>query len=79
MTVNMHEAKTNLSRLVESVENGTESRVYIARNGKPVACLVAVDPTPLGKRLGVARGQFTVPDSIDGENAAVRALFDEVD
>ena len=76
MTVNMHDAKTNLSRLVESVENGQESRVYIARNGKPVACLVAVNPTPEGRRLGVARDRFTVPESIDKCNEVVREIFE---
>ena len=41
-TVNMLDAKTNLSRLVEAVESGDESEILIARNGKPVARLTAV-------------------------------------
>ena len=42
-TVNVHEAKTHLSRLLAQVEAGEE--VTIARNGKPVARLVACKPT----------------------------------
>jgi len=55
MQVNVHEAKTSLSKLLELVENGKE--VVIARHGKPVAQLVKVRPT--GKPvLGSAAGQM---------------------
>ncbi len=60
VTVNVHEAKTHLSRLLTDVEEGDE--VVIARNGKPVARLVAV--TPHGKRRpDVLKGKITIPDS----------------
>jgi prevent-host-death family protein len=60
-TVNTHEAKTQLSRLLALVEKGEE--VVIARNGKPIAKLVAVEePQVAGKReLGFMRGKFVVP------------------
>jgi prevent-host-death family protein len=45
-TVNMHDAKTNLSKLVEAAENG--ETIIIARNGKPAALLVAAT-TPLAQ------------------------------
>jgi len=52
VTFNVHEAKSNLSRLLEIVEQGEE--VIIARHGAPVAKLV---PVPRGKRrLGTMRG-----------------------
>jgi prevent-host-death family protein len=55
MQVNVHEAKTSLSKLLALVENGTE--VVIARHGKPVAQLVKVRPT--GKPvLGSAAGRI---------------------
>lgn len=73
-TVNMLDAKTNLSKLVEAVETGTEAEVIIARNGRPVAKLVPIAPRQ-GQRIGVARGAFIVPDTIDAENATVEALF----
>jgi prevent-host-death family protein len=72
---NMLEAKSNLSRLVESVETGVETEIVIARNGRPAARLVAIRPTAKDKRIGVAKGKFRVPEDIDADNAAVAALF----
>lgn len=51
-TVNMHQAKTQLSQLVEEVEAGAE--ILIARAGRPVARLVGIGSR--GVRLGVAKG-----------------------
>jgi len=57
--VNMHEAKTHLSKLVERVEGGEQ--IVISRAGKPAAKLVPV-PTKLGKRkLGGWEGKFEMP------------------
>lgn len=74
-TVNMLEAKTTLSRLVESVESGETEAVIIARNGRPAAKLVAIDAATAHTRLGVAKGKFEVPESIDTHNAEVARLF----
>ncbi|MBP6893893.1 MAG: type II toxin-antitoxin system Phd/YefM family antitoxin [Gammaproteobacteria bacterium] len=73
--VNMFEAKSSLSRLVEAIEAGAESEIVIARHGRPVAKLVPVDQPIVQKRIGVAKGKFEVPDSIDAHNAEVAALF----
>lgn len=73
-TVNMLDAKTNLSRLVEAVESGDESEILIARNGKPVARLTAVK-LDVSKRIGVAKGRFEVPDDIDLYNDEIAELF----
>lgn len=57
--VNMLEAKTHLSRLVGAIESGAEKEVVIARNGKPVARLVAIEAAPARpRRLGIAEGRF---------------------
>ena len=57
--VNMLEAKTNLSRLVDAVESGAEKEIIIARNGKPAARLVPMEEKPKTKlRLGLARGKY---------------------
>jgi prevent-host-death family protein len=61
-TYNMHEAKTQLSRLAERAANGEE--IVIARNGRPVAKLVAADQRqPL--RLGLWRGEVWMSDDFD--------------
>lgn len=73
--VNMLQAKSNLSRLVESLEQGIEREIIIARNGRPAAKLVPIDTAVVQQRLGVARGAFEVPDSIDQNNAEVSRLF----
>jgi prevent-host-death family protein len=62
MDVNIHEAKTHLSRLLERVAMGEE--VIIAKAGIPVAKLV---PVRISKKrsLGSAKGEFTVPDDFN--------------
>jgi prevent-host-death family protein len=61
--VNIHEAKTNLSRLVDAAAKG-ESFI-IAKAGKPLVKVVPVDAPAVKKRLGFLEGQFTVPDDFD--------------
>ena len=73
--VNMLEAKTHLSRLVEAVESGAEAEVIIARNGKPAAKLVAIGTRKKPSLLGIAKGQFKVPDNIDTDNDEIAKLF----
>jgi len=74
-SVNMLQAKSSLSRLVEAIEQGREREIVIARNGRPAAKLVAVDSPSVGKRIGIAKGKFNVPDSIDAHNDEVARLF----
>lgn len=74
-SVNMLQAKTSLSRLVEAIESGREAEIVIARNGRPAARLVPVAAPTGGARLGVARGAFEVPETIDTHNDEVARLF----
>jgi prevent-host-death family protein len=75
--VNMHEAKSRLSQLVEAVESGREAEVVIARNGRPVARLVPLAAAPdVSKRIGVAKGKFTVPDDLDEYEDEITAMFE---
>lgn len=75
-TVNMLEAKSNLSRLVEALESGAEEEIIIARNGKPAARLVPIDKTaPLAKRIGVAKGLFEAPAPDPALDSEIAALF----
>ncbi len=75
LTVNMLEAKSTLSRLVEAVEQGAEAEVIIARHGRPVAKLVSLDKSLGGKRIGAAKGKFIVPDDIDQSNDDIATMF----
>jgi prevent-host-death family protein len=64
-TVNIHEAKTQLSKLVEGASKGEP--FVIAKAGKPIVKVVALD-TPVGgkvRRLGFMAGQISVPDDFD--------------
>jgi antitoxin (DNA-binding transcriptional repressor) of toxin-antitoxin stability system len=74
ITVNMLEAKSQLSRLVDAIERGAEREIVIARNGKPVARLTAIEQSPAAQRLGAAKGRFEVPDNIDGANEEIARL-----
>ncbi|MBS0354735.1 MAG: type II toxin-antitoxin system Phd/YefM family antitoxin [Proteobacteria bacterium] len=73
--VNMLQAKSSLSRLVEAIEQGQEREIIIARNGRPVAKLVPMDTVQVEQRIGVAKDKFEVPDSIDAHNEEVARLF----
>lgn len=60
--LNVHDAKTHLSRLLERVEQGEE--ITIMRSNVPVAKLIAVSPIKK-RKLGWAKGEFTVPDDFN--------------
>ncbi|MBF6620042.1 MAG: type II toxin-antitoxin system Phd/YefM family antitoxin [Patulibacter sp.] len=61
--VNVHEAKTHLSRLLEQVEGGDE--IVIARNGRPVARLVPATERRPPRMPGAWRGQVWMTDDFD--------------
>lgn len=66
--INIHEAKTNLSRIVDDVAAGAE--VVIAKAGKPMVRLVPLAAAPRAKRLGLLRGRIKVPDDFNEPLAA---------
>lgn len=69
VTVNMHEAKTRLSSLVENLETGRDNEIVLARNGKPVAILVAYSAP---KRFGAAHhilAGLNLPETVEAFNA----------
>jgi prevent-host-death family protein len=61
--VNVHEAKTHLSRLLEQVMQGEE--VIIAKSGRPVARLVALRESAQRREPGSARGQIEISEDFD--------------
>jgi prevent-host-death family protein len=62
-TVNIHAAKTHLSRLVEDAAAGEE--IIIAKAGKPLARLCPLDARPGKRKLGVLEGKLRIPDDFD--------------
>lgn len=74
-TVSLFDAKTHLSRIVEDLVSGRDDRVIISRHGKPVVCVTPLPAVDTKKRIGIARGQFKVPDDIDASNAQIATLF----
>lgn len=76
MEVNIHNAKTNLSKLIQQAENGEE--VIIARAGKPVVKLVPVHVEPKRKSiLGCMKGKIWIADDFDSPetNKEIEDLF----
>jgi prevent-host-death family protein len=69
-SINIHEAKTHLSRLVEEAANG--ETFVIAKAGKPMVKVVALDAPAEGevRRLGFLAGRFAVPDNFDRMSSA---------
>ena len=72
-TVNVHEAKTHLSKLLEKVAAGEE--VIIAKAGKPVARLTAYFGESAKPILGSERGRFVIPDDFDAPDPELEELF----
>jgi prevent-host-death family protein len=75
-TVNIHEAKTHLSRLVEQAVSGKP--FIIAKAGKPLVKVVALDTPVAGqvRRLGFLEGHIQVPDDFDRMGSAeIEELF----
>jgi prevent-host-death family protein len=62
-TVNIHEAKTHLSRLVDEVAAGAE--IIIAKAGKPMARLTPISAPVRKKNLGLLKGKVNVPDDFN--------------
>ena len=63
-TVNIYEAKTHLSRMVDRAAEGEE--IIISRNGRPVARLCQLEPRKRNTvKFGLLKGRFEVPDDFD--------------
>ena len=77
MEVNIHDAKTNLSKLIAAAESGEE--VIIARNGKPAVKLVVIEPKKKSRRniLGSGIGKIWVAPDWDSPetNAQIADMF----
>jgi antitoxin (DNA-binding transcriptional repressor) of toxin-antitoxin stability system len=73
--VNVFQAKTELSKLISALENGTDDEIIIARNGKPVAKLLKWEAKSAASRIGVAKGKFRVPDDFNADDDFIDVMF----
>lgn len=73
--VNIHQAKTNLSKLIEKTSKGEE--VIIAKAGKPVAKLILYKEKLKPRKLGLWKGKVNIPDDFDEEDEEINKLFYE--
>ena len=73
--MNMHEAKTTLSKLVEEVQSGED--VVIARAGKPVARLIPYVERRQPRVPGAMKGQIWMAPNFDDPDPELIALFEE--
>lgn len=75
--VNVLEAKTNFSKLLALLESGDEEEVIVCRHDKPVAKMTLVPKVDVSKRIGIAKGKFSVPDDFDDDalNTEIAEMF----
>jgi prevent-host-death family protein len=73
MEVNVHEAKTHLSRLLKRVEAGEE--ITISRAGTPIARMIAAGAQGNARPLGMDKGKIWMADDFDRPNPKLEALF----
>jgi prevent-host-death family protein len=76
-SVNMLEAKSNLSKLVDRIERGLDGEIVIARNGRPAARLVPIGKAGGGKRIGLLKGKVKAPslEQLDQDADAIASQF----
>lgn len=74
-TVNLFEAKTHLSKLIDQIASGKEKEFVISRNGKPVARVLPIAKVEISRRIGIAKGEFTIPEDIDKSKQEIARLF----
>jgi prevent-host-death family protein len=68
LTINIHEAKTHLSRFVEQAAAGEE--IIIAKAGKPIAKIVPLQSATSMRTLGILKGKLNVPENFDAPLSA---------
>ena len=73
--VNILEAKTDFSKLIRLLETKREDSITVARNGKPVVRMTLINETPVSRRIGVAKGKFSVKGNFDADNSEIADLL----
>lgn len=71
--INIHQAKTNLSKLIEKTLNGED--IVIAKAGKPIVKLVTYKEKLKPRKIGLLKGKIFVPDNFNDEDEEINKLF----
>lgn len=72
--VNIHDAKTNLSKYLEQISQNHEP-IIICKNGKPIAQLIEYKQSP-SRRLGLWRNKITIKDDFDDLPSNFKEFFE---
>ncbi|MFV1979941.1 MAG: type II toxin-antitoxin system Phd/YefM family antitoxin [Rhodothermia bacterium] len=75
-TINIHEAKTHLSRIIERVSQGES--VIIGKAGKPVAVLSPYVASDKPRRAGSMKGRIQISDDFDADDDLIADLFEGI-
>jgi len=75
-TINIHEAKTHLSRIIERVSNGES--VIIGKAGKPVAVLSPYVASHESRKAGTMKGRIQISDDFDADDDRIADLFEGI-
>ncbi len=73
--INIHEAKTHLSRIIDRVRSGES--VIIGKSGKPVAVLSPYPANISKRRPGTLKGKITIASDFDADDKAIADLFED--
>lgn len=72
----MHEAKTNLSKLVQSLVSGVEEEIVISRNGEPAVRMTPVRTKRKPRQFGSAKGKYLIADDFDRDDVLIAAMLE---
>ena len=75
MQVNVLEAKTDFSKLIRLLETKKEDYITVARNGKPVVKITLINEVPVSRRIGAAKGKFTIKGDFDIDNDMIADML----
>lgn len=75
LQVNILEAKTDFSKLIRLLESRREDYITVARNGKPVAKITLINEIPASKRIGIAKGKFSINGDFDADNDEIGEML----
>lgn len=75
--VNVHEAKTHLSRLIEAIVSGREKEITIARNGVPAVKMTVADPIRKSRVLGLGKGKYRLVHDFDRDDELIAKMFED--